>query len=45
MEAHLDMMFLHDILVVMNESTLTERGQVSLPAELRRRLHLRPGQN
>jgi AbrB family looped-hinge helix DNA binding protein len=28
----------------MNESTLTERGQISLPAELRRALRLRPGQ-
>lgn len=28
----------------MNESTLTERGQISLPASLRRALHLRPGQ-
>ncbi len=28
----------------MKESTLTERGQVSLPAELRRKLRLRPGQ-
>jgi len=28
----------------MNESTLTERGQVSLPAALRRSLRLRPGQ-
>lgn len=28
----------------MNESTLTERGQISLPAALRKALHLRPGQ-
>ncbi len=28
----------------MNESTLTERGQISLPAALRRTLRLRPGQ-
>lgn len=28
----------------MNESTLTERGQISLPASLRRALRLRPGQ-
>lgn len=28
----------------MNESTLTERGQISLPAALRRALRLRPGQ-
>lgn len=28
----------------MNESTLTERGQISLPAALRKALHLQPGQ-
>ena len=28
----------------MNESTLTERGQISLPASLRKAMHLRPGQ-
>jgi AbrB family looped-hinge helix DNA binding protein len=28
----------------MNESTLTERGQISLPADLRKDLHLRAGQ-
>lgn len=28
----------------MNESTLTERGQISVPAELRKALQLRPGQ-
>ena len=28
----------------MNESTLTERGQISLPARLRRELRLRPDQ-
>ena len=28
----------------MDESTLTERGQISLPASLRRALRLRPGQ-
>lgn len=28
----------------MDESTLTERGQISLPASLRKALHLRPGQ-
>lgn len=27
-----------------NESTLTERGQISLPAALRRALRLKPGQ-
>ncbi len=38
------MMTLHDDFAGMNESTLTERGQISLPASLRRALHLRPGQ-
>jgi AbrB family looped-hinge helix DNA binding protein len=28
----------------MNESTLTERGQVSVPASVRKALNLRPGQ-
>lgn len=28
----------------MNESTLTERGQISLPAALRKAMRLRPGQ-
>ncbi len=42
--ALLDMMFLHDNSYPMNESTLTERGQISLPASLRRALRLRPGQ-
>ncbi|HUG09822.1 MAG TPA: sporulation regulator [Opitutaceae bacterium] len=28
----------------MNESTLTERGQISVPAAVRKALHLRPGQ-
>ena len=28
----------------MKNSTLTERGQVSVPAELRRAMQLRPGQ-
>jgi bifunctional DNA-binding transcriptional regulator/antitoxin component of YhaV-PrlF toxin-antitoxin module len=28
----------------MNESTLTERGQVSVPAFLRKAMNLRPGQ-
>jgi len=28
----------------MNESTLTKRGQISLPAALRKKMRLRPGQ-
>ena len=28
----------------MNESTLTERGQISVPAALRKAMNLRPGQ-
>jgi AbrB family looped-hinge helix DNA binding protein len=28
----------------MSESTLTERGQVSIPASLRKAMNLRPGQ-
>jgi AbrB family looped-hinge helix DNA binding protein len=28
----------------MNEATLTERGQISVPAELRKTMNLRPGQ-
>lgn len=28
----------------MNEATLTERGQISVPASLRKALNLRPGQ-
>jgi len=28
----------------MSESTLTERGQISIPAELRRSMQLHPGQ-
>jgi AbrB family looped-hinge helix DNA binding protein len=28
----------------MNESTLTERGQISIPASLRKAMNLRPGQ-
>ena len=38
------MMILHDTLDCMNEATLTERGQISVPANLRRALGLRPGQ-
>ncbi|MDI1320332.1 MAG: sporulation regulator [bacterium] len=28
----------------MNQSTLTERGQISVPASLRKAMNLRPGQ-
>ena len=28
----------------MNEATLTERGQISVPASLRKAMNLRPGQ-
>lgn len=28
----------------MNEATLTERGQISVPAELRKAMNLKPGQ-
>jgi AbrB family looped-hinge helix DNA binding protein len=28
----------------MNESTLTERGQISIPSSLRKAMNLRPGQ-
>ena len=40
------MISLHDSFYNMNHQicTLTERGQVSLPAALRRELHLKPGQ-
>ncbi len=34
----------HDISPVMDEATLTERGQISVPAALRKAMHLRPGQ-
>lgn len=39
-------MGLHDAMVCMIDqiSTLTERGQVSMPASLRRKMHLKPGQ-
>ena len=41
-----DMIDLHDSLFCMNQlSTLTERGQVSIPAALRRQLQLKPGQH
>jgi AbrB family looped-hinge helix DNA binding protein len=39
-----DMMNLHDILPFMNEATLTERGQISVPAALRKKMGLRAGQ-
>jgi AbrB family looped-hinge helix DNA binding protein len=38
------MTFLHDSVVTMEESTLTERGQISIPAALRKAMNLRPGQ-
>lgn len=38
------MIFLHDKLGGMSESTLTERGQISVPASLRKAMNLRPGQ-
>jgi AbrB family looped-hinge helix DNA binding protein len=38
------MMNLHDKSSFMSESTLTERGQVSIPAALRKAMHLRTGQ-
>lgn len=42
----LDMMNLHDKTILMraNVTTLTERGQTSLPARLRKELGLKPGQ-
>jgi bifunctional DNA-binding transcriptional regulator/antitoxin component of YhaV-PrlF toxin-antitoxin module len=38
------MMILHDKLKKMGSSTLTERGQISVPAFLRRSMKLQPGQ-
>ena len=38
------MMFLHDNTLSMDEATLTERGQISLPASLRKAMKLKPGQ-
>jgi AbrB family looped-hinge helix DNA binding protein len=38
------MILLHDKVSSMSESTLTERGQISIPASLRKRMKLRPGQ-
>lgn len=39
-------MFLHDTLAAMRDlvTTLTDRGQISLPASLRKAMRLRPGQ-
>jgi len=37
------MMISHDNLPAMKASTLTERGQVSVPFELRKNMKLRPG--
>lgn len=41
-----DMMALHDMVLAMNSDvcTLTERGQISMPASLRRKMHLKAGQ-
>ncbi len=38
------MMISHDNKVGMEYSTLTERGQISVPASLRKAMKLRPGQ-
>ena len=38
------MMKLHDDKMKRALTTLTERGQVSMPASLRKELHLKPGQ-
>ena len=40
------MMNLHDTLVLMHEDTtvVTERGQISIPARIRKELRLKPGQ-
>lgn len=38
------MIFLHDNTLSMDEATLTERGQISLPASLRKAMKLKPGQ-
>ena len=40
----IDMTFLHDTVCDMEESTLTERGQVSVPASVRKAMKLQPGQ-
>jgi len=43
--SEVDMMFLHDIMGIMKkmETVLTERGQTSIPAQLRKHMHLMPG--
>jgi len=47
MEPAIDMMFLHDTRkgVTKAISTLTERGQVSVPASIRKQMRLKPGQS
>lgn len=40
----LDMMPIHDTLIAMDEATLTDRGQISIPAALRKAMNLLPGQ-
>ena len=40
----LDMTGLHDDNSSMDEATLTERGQISVPAALRKAMNLLPGQ-
>ena len=44
MVAQVDMINRHDTLFIMNESSLTERGQVSVPAALRKAMNLRTGE-
>ena len=39
-----DMMPIHDTLIAMDEATLTDRGQISIPAALRKAMNLQPGQ-
>ncbi len=39
----IDMMNLHDRFLFMNETIVTERGQVSVPANLRKSMGLHPG--
>ena len=38
------MLFLHDIITSMSRSTLTERGQISVPAALRKAMRMHTGQ-
>src|SRR5882724_2878018 len=40
----LDMIKRHDTFPFVSESTLTERGQISVPASLRKAMKLHPGQ-